>query len=130
MLYNVNVQFNVLMLQKIGITREEAQVRYNIQDVSFFLERTCIVKVSRIINAPLHSLTSSLKSKRRTRSYFPFDIPSAKTTKFSVSTVMVTLRHLRDNVYEHTKPLQPIASTQLKSQTGIQYSVSRYFLSN
>ena len=97
------------ILRIIVITREE--FRYKIQDVSYFLERNHIAQVSRILNVALHSLPTSIKTTRRTRSYFPFNIPSVKTN-FNDKAVMVTLRHPRDNVYKRTKPLQPKASTQ------------------
>jgi hypothetical protein len=89
------------MLRIIGTSREVAKAKYNIQDVSSFIESESIAQVTRILNTPTHSLTTSLKGTidRRTNSPFPFTIPLSHSDKFNNNAVMITLRHLRDNVY-------------------------------
>ena len=87
------------MLRIIGITRAEAKSKYGIQDVSDFIMSSCLDQVSRILRSSSHALTAGLLSTRKTHSTFPFTIPLPRKEQFKQNAVMLTLVHLRDNVY-------------------------------
>ena len=87
------------LLRIIGISPEVAKTKYSIADVSEFIMRSCIEQVTRILNQPSHTIPASLVSARKTHSAFPFTIPRACKESFKRNAVMVTLTHLRDNVY-------------------------------
>jgi hypothetical protein len=87
------------LLRAIKINRETAERKYGILDVPDFIKACCISQVTSILDTTLHPLRNSLLSTSRTTSAFPFTIPRAKTDSFNNNAVMLTLRHLRDNVY-------------------------------
>jgi hypothetical protein len=98
------------LLRAIGISREEAKTKYGIVDVNEFIVSSCISQVTRILNQPSHTLTVSLRSTRKTHSAFPFTIPKPCKEAFKQNAVMLTLTHLRDNVYgtgRAAPPAQP-----------------------
>ena len=95
------------LLRTIGITREAAKTKYGIVDVSEYIKSSCIAQVTRILNQPSHTLTASLRSARKTHSAFPFTIPIPRKEAFKQNSVMVTLVHLRDNVYGTGRAVPP-----------------------
>ena len=87
------------LLRIIGVNRDVARIKYGIEDISVFIERTGLEQTMRVLNTSTHSLPNSLLSNRTSHSTFPFTIPMARTSKFNESMVLKALRHLRENVH-------------------------------
>jgi hypothetical protein len=91
--------FQNKLLRIIGVNRDVARIKYGIEDISVFIERTGLEQTMRVLNTSTHSLPNSLLSNRTSHSTFPFTIPMARTSKFNESMVLKALRHLRENVH-------------------------------
>ena len=99
------------LLRAIGITREGAKNDHNITDASDFILASCLQQIIRILSIPSHPLTVSLPPSTARHSAFPFTIPKRNTESFKKNAVMITLVHLRDNVYgtSRSKPAPAVA---------------------
>ena len=115
------------LLRVIGISREMARTKYGIVDVGEFIVQSCIAQVTRILNQPSHTLTASLRSTRKTHSAFPFTLPKPCKETFKQNAVMLTLIHLRYNVYctgraapsARPPPPQPLLALAPGPRTGV-----------
>ena len=97
------------LLTAIGVDPHTAYEKHNIKSVRNFITDSCHTQVRRILERSNHPLRNSLLTDNKTSSLNPFYIPAAKTTSFENNAVMLTLKHLRDNVY---KTKRAASSTQ------------------
>ena len=77
------------MLRIIGISKEVALTQYNILSMSDFIEKMCIMQVTKVLHSQEHTLPASLRTTRRIHSNFQFELPGARTEKFNNSAVML-----------------------------------------
>jgi hypothetical protein len=100
------------LLRAAGIIRDAARTKYKIEDVSDFTLRSCLEQVTGILAQPSHPLIMSLRSERTTHSAFPFTIPRPRKDAFTKNAVMITLVHLRDNVYGTGRSKASVSQTR------------------
>ena len=92
------------LLRTIGIKHDLALSKYGIQDVNDYITSVSLKQVTGILTTDGrkprdHPLAMGLLSKRVAHSKFPFTIPRSHNDKFEQNAVILTLVHMRDNVY-------------------------------
>ena len=107
--------FQNKLLRIIGISREAANLKYSILDVSDFVASCSSAQVTRILNASTHSLPLSLTNvKRVTHSTFQFTIPTAWSDKFACDAVMLALHQLERVANASRRPPQQLPPLPLQ----------------
>ena len=81
------------LLRVIGLPRAVAKINQNIIDANDFILNSCLQRT----NTSIHSQSPFIYYN--TPSPFPFTIPRRNTERFKLNAVMITLIHLRDQIY-------------------------------
>ena len=84
-------------LRIIGLNEQDALEKYNISDVTKFIQDSCVTTLRRILDDTVHPLTIKLirKKVRVTRSTFRFEAPLAGTETYNTSVVLYCVRVIR-----------------------------------
>ena len=88
-------------LKIIGINKEDAKNKYNIDTTQAIIDKYCIKKMEKIIDDEIHPITSSLKKRNEEmvtqRRNFKYHQVKCKTTTYQQSFIPRYLKIMADN---------------------------------
>ena len=120
-------------LRIIGLNEQDALEKYNISDVTKFIQDSCVTTLRRILDDTVHPLTIKLTRKkvRVTRSTFRFEAPLARTETYNTSVVPFCVRVIRDGEAKlYNQDTMKELATKVKQSIAKKASTTRTSIGN